>query len=105
MGTPEPPVKTETGLAFGYRGLDDDRPTGLFPTAGVPWYAVPFGRDALITSIQTLALNPELAVGSLRYLALHQGTKVDPYREEEPGKILHEIRFGELANLGQVPHT
>jgi glycogen debranching enzyme len=87
------------------RVLCDDRPTGLFPTAGVPWYAVPFGRDALITSIQTLALNPELAVGSLRYLARHQGTKVDRYREEEPGKILHEIRFGELANLGQVPHT
>ncbi len=87
------------------RVLCDDRPTGLFPTAGVPWYAVPFGRDALITSIQTLALNPDLAVGSLRYLARHQGTKVDPYREEEPGKILHEMRYGELANLGQVPHT
>ena len=87
------------------RVLCDDRPTGLFPTAGVPWYAVPFGRDALITSVQTLALNPQLAVGSLRYLACHQGTKVDRYREEEPGKILHEIRFGELANLGQIPHT
>jgi glycogen debranching enzyme len=87
------------------RVLCDDRSTGLFPTAGVPWYAVPFGRDALITSLQTLALNPELALGSLRYLARHQGTKVDPYREEEPGKILHEIRFGELANLGQIPHT
>jgi glycogen debranching enzyme len=87
------------------RVLCDDRPTGLYPTAGVPWYAVPFGRDALITSIQTLALNPELAVGSLRFLALHQGTRVDPYREEEPGKIPHEMRFGELANLGQVPHT
>jgi len=87
------------------RVLCDDRPTGLFPTAGVPWYAVPFGRDAIITSIQTLALNPQLAVGSLRYLARHQGTRVDRYREEEPGKILHEIRFGELANLGQIPHT
>ena len=87
------------------RVLCDDRPTGLYPTAGVPWYAVPFGRDALITSIQTMALNPDLAVGSLRYLARHQGTRVDRYREEEPGKILHEMRFGELANLGQVPHT
>jgi glycogen debranching enzyme len=87
------------------RVLCDDRPTGLYPTAGVPWYAVPFGRDALITSIQTMALNPDLAVGSLRYLARHQGQKVDPYREEEPGKILHEMRYGELANLGQVPHT
>jgi len=87
------------------RVLCDDRPTGLFPTAGVPWYAVPFGRDALITSLQTLALNPDLAIGSLRYLARHQGQKMDPYREEEPGKILHEMRYGELANLGQVPHT
>jgi len=87
------------------RVLCDDRPTGLFPTAGVPWYAVPFGRDALITSLQTLALNRDLAIGSLRYLARHQGTRVDPAREEEPGKIPHEIRFGELANLGQIPHT
>jgi glycogen debranching enzyme len=87
------------------RVLCDDRPTGLYPTAGVPWYAVPFGRDALITSIQTLALNPDLAVGSLRYLAKHQGQTVDRYREEEPGKIPHEFRFGELANLGQIPHT
>ncbi len=87
------------------RVLCDDRPTGLFPTAGVPWYAVPFGRDALITSIQTLALNPQMAIGSLRYLARHQGTRIDNYREEQPGKILHEMRFGELANLGQVPHT
>ncbi len=87
------------------RVLCDDLPTGLYPTAGVPWYAVPFGRDALLTSFQTLGLNPDLARGSLRYLAAHQGTRVDPYREEEPGKILHEIRFGELARLGQVPHT
>jgi glycogen debranching enzyme len=87
------------------RVLCDERPTGLFPTAGVPWYASPFGRDALITSFQTLALNPELSRGSLRYLAKHQGTKVDRSREEEPGKILHEMRSGELANLKQIPHT
>jgi glycogen debranching enzyme len=87
------------------RVLCDERQTGLFPTAGVPWYACPFGRDALITSFQTLALNPELARGSLRYLAKHQGTRVDRSREEEPGKILHEMRSGELANLRQIPHT
>ncbi|MBO0681732.1 MAG: amylo-alpha-1,6-glucosidase [Candidatus Dormibacteraeota bacterium] len=87
------------------RVLCDERQSGLFPTAGVPWYACPFGRDALITSFQTLALNPELARGSLRYLARHQGTSVDPAREEEPGKILHEMRSGELANLKQIPHT
>jgi glycogen debranching enzyme len=87
------------------RILCDDLPTGLFPTAGVPWYAVPFGRDALITAIQTLALNPDLAGGTLRYLARHQGKKVDPYTEEEPGRIHHEMRFGELANLKLIPHT
>jgi glycogen debranching enzyme len=87
------------------RILCDRMPTGLYPTAGTPWYAVPFGRDALITSFQTLALNPELAYGTLRYLALNQGTRIDPYREEEPGKILHESRFGELARLHEIPHT
>ena len=87
------------------RILCDDFPTGLFPTAGIPWYAVPFGRDGLITSIQTLGLNPDLARGTLRYLAAHQGTEVDESREEEPGKIFHEIRFGELANLRLIPHT
>ena len=96
---------------IGWRSLEDlrilcdDLPTGLYPTAGTPWYAVPFGRDALITSLQTLSLNPDLARGSLRYLAEHQGREVDTFREEEPGKILHEIRFGELANLRQIPHT
>jgi glycogen debranching enzyme len=87
------------------RILCDDFPSGVFPTAGIPWYAVPFGRDGLITSIQTLGLNPDLARGTLRYLAQKQGEKVDPAREEEPGKIFHEIRFGELANLKQIPHT
>ncbi|MDQ6692703.1 MAG: amylo-alpha-1,6-glucosidase [Candidatus Dormibacteraeota bacterium] len=87
------------------RILCDDFATGLFPTAGIPWYAVPFGRDGLITSIQTLGLNPDLARGTLRYLSRFQGTKVDESREEEPGKIFHEIRFGELANLHLIPHT
>ena len=87
------------------RVLCEERPSGLFPTAGLPWFAVPFGRDALITAVQTLALNPDLAVGSLRFLAQHQGTKVDPGREEEPGKIPHELRSGEMANLGLIPHT
>src|SRR5438067_3028114 len=83
----------------------DQTSAALYRAAGTPWYAVPFGRDALITSFQCLALNPELAYGTLRYLAEHQGTKVDPYREEEPGKVLHEMRFGELARLKEIPHT
>jgi glycogen debranching enzyme len=87
------------------RILLEDSETGPFPVAGIPWYSAPFGRDALITSIQTLMLNPDIARGTLRYLAQRQGTTVDPAREEEPGKILHELRVGELANLGAIPHT
>jgi glycogen debranching enzyme len=87
------------------RILLEEFDSGLFPMAGIPWFSAPFGRDALITSIQTLMLNPEIARGTLRYLAQHQGEKVDPAREEEPGKILHEARYGELANLKLIPHT
>ncbi len=78
---------------------------GLVPDAGIPWYAVPFGRDAIITALQTLSYNPAIAEGTLRFLAAHQGTVVDPFKEEEPGKIMHELRRGELANLGEIPHT
>lgn len=87
------------------RVLCDEEGDTLVPTAGVPWYAVPFGRDSLITSLQTLALNPELARGTLRFLARHQGRRVRAFQEEEPGKILHEIRFGELAAIHRIPHT
>jgi glycogen debranching enzyme len=87
------------------RILLEEFDTGLLPMAGIPWFSAPFGRDALIASIQTLGLNPDIASGTLRYLAAHQGTKVDPSRDEQPGKILHERRFGELANLKQIPHT
>lgn len=73
-------------------------------TAGIPWYSTAFGRDAIIASLQTLPLNPGIAVDTLRYLARHQGTKEDPYTEEQPGKIMHELRRGELARAGEVPH-
>ncbi|MCG0278414.1 MAG: amylo-alpha-1,6-glucosidase [Thermanaeromonas sp.] len=78
---------------------------GLFPVAGVPWFAVPFGRDSLITALQTLLLSPEIAFSILKTLAKYQGQKVDPWRDEQPGKIPHEIRWGELANTGEIPHT
>jgi len=74
-------------------------------SAGVPWYASPFGRDALITGFQALLVNPDIARDALLFLAAHQGRRVDDFREEEPGKILHEIRRGELARTGEVPHT
>ena len=80
-------------------------PDGALPAAGIPWYVAPFGRDSLIAGLQTLHLAPERAAGTLRMLATLQGSKIDPAREEEPGKILHEMRYGEMARLHEVPHT
>ena len=87
------------------RLLIEETPEGLVPSAGTPWFACIFGRDSLITSLQTLMLNPQIAVATLRFLARHQGTKVDPWRDEEPGKIPHEMRKGEVAKLGEIPHS
>lgn len=78
---------------------------GTLPAAGIPWFVAPFGRDSLIVGLQTLHLHPESAARTLRFLAAHQGTKVDRYTDEEPGKILHEFRYGEMARLGEVPHV
>lgn len=83
--------------------LVTDKPTGPYPYAGVPWYSTAFGRDALITAMQTLWLDPAIARGVLTYLALHQADAVDPVADAEPGKILHEVRHGEMAELGEVP--
>ncbi len=83
--------------------LVTDKPTGPYPYAGVPWYSTAFGRDALITAMQTLWLDPPIARGVLSYLASHQADAVDPVADAEPGKILHEVRHGEMAELGEVP--
>lgn len=74
-----------------------------FICAGIPWYATLFGRDCLITAMLDLWLSPSLARNTLRLLARLQGTRDDPTRDEEPGKILHELRRGELARLGLIP--
>src|SRR5215204_1301803 len=87
------------------RLLSDQVPDGYLPSAGIPWFSVPFGRDSLITALQSLPLHPNIAYATLRFLAKYQGSRVDHWRDEEPGKILHEIRLGEVANLGKVPHT
>jgi glycogen debranching enzyme len=73
--------------------------------AGVPWFVALFGRDSIITALQTLAYDPRIAEQTIRLLANFQGKLVNEWREEEPGKILHEIRVGEMARLGEVPHT
>ena len=80
-------------------------PSGPVPVAGIPWFACPFGRDSIITAIAALPLAPDLAVGTLRFLAARQGTERNDWRDEEPGKIMHELRGGELANLGVIPQT
>jgi len=73
--------------------------------AGLPWYMAIFGRDSIISAIQTLLLGPEIATGTLRALASYQSRRSDAFRDEEPGKIPHEIRFGELSCLEEVPHS
>ncbi|MEH2136784.1 amylo-alpha-1,6-glucosidase [Nostoc sp.] len=74
-------------------------------SAGVPWFSTLFGRDSLITASQTLMLNSQIAKETLILLATYQGKFDDEWREEEPGKILHELRLGEMARCQEIPHT
>ncbi len=74
-------------------------------SAGIPWYTCPFGRDALITGFEALLVTPQVARHALQFLARRQGSADDPERDEEPGKIPHEMRFGEMAAAGEVPHS
>ena len=79
--------------------------TIMLPGAGLPWFLTLFGRDTLITAYQTVAFGPRVARGALMALAHFQGTKVDDFRDEEPGKMPHELRSGELTVLGLKPHS
>ena len=76
-----------------------------FFSAGLPWYGTLFGRDSIIAALQMLAYQPKIAEQTIRLLAKYQGSKTDDWRDEQPGKILHELRRGELANLNEIPQT
>ena len=75
------------------------------PAAGLPWFMTMFGRDSIFTSLQALPFAPELAATTLRALGERQGTRVDDFRDEDPGRILHELRFGEMTAFEERPHS
>jgi len=91
--------KSRSDLAL----LTSDLPTGPYPYAGIPWFSTTFGRDGIITALQMLWLDAELARGVLAFLGTTQATQTRAFDDSQPGKILHEVRKGEMAALGEVP--
>ena len=85
--------------------IGDGDHMAFMPAAGLPWFVAPFGRDSLIVSLQNLIIYPDFAAGTLEILQGLQATARDDYRDAEPGKIMHELRYGELAHFKLIPHT
>jgi glycogen debranching enzyme len=80
-------------------------PNHALPAAGLPWFMTLFGRDSIITSLQSLPFTPELAATTLRALGERQGSRFDDFRDEDPGRILHELRYGEMTAFEERPHS
>ena len=93
--------KSEADLAL----LTTELATGPYPYAGIPWFSTPFGRDAVVTALQTLWLDPALARGVLGFLAAHQASETSSFHDAEPGKIMHETRKGEMAAVKELPFS
>jgi glycogen debranching enzyme len=83
----------------------DNNEMEFLPAAGLPWFMAPFGRDSLIVSLQNITVYPAFAHGALKILGELQAKERDDYRDAEPGKIMHELRYGELAHFKLIPHT
>jgi glycogen debranching enzyme len=106
-------IRTDNELFNGFvdaavrdlRALTTPLGSGEVLAAGIPWYVAPFGRDSLLASYESLILNPARAISTLEVLASLQAVRDDPWRDAEPGKIPHELRVGELAGAGLIPHT
>src|SRR5690606_25699990 len=98
-------LRCEKDIAMLQTAMQANGQEMLYLSAGIPWFVALFGRDSLIAARNSLVFNPDLAKSILEVLAHYQGEAYNDWRDEEPGKILHELRLGELARMGEIPHN